>query len=1048
MPLWLALIACVTAPPASDKDAVTDTGPATETDTLAADTPTTDTPSPTGDAEARAFDGGDVTITAAPDAARRTYTLRSTHPLRDGVPAGGTRTFTERDDRPRLRTGSLLFDGLFAMAIDDATQASVSQIADGGFDNGAATACDCFETGERWTYVWTRDTAFAVDLGLAWLDPVRAANSLRFKLSRPKSGGPLQIVQDTGTGGSWPVSTDRVAWALGAEAVLPFLSPEQAEAFRAEAHEALTTTTAIDRQVAFDASTGRMRGETSFLDWREQTYPPWTASDTTAIASSEALGTNVLHSSAWRVLAAISDDPTQAEAANATATALREACDAFWVEDDTLPASYRLTPFDPSSGRHYDALGLALATLEGALDGDRARQAVAAYPHTVHGPPVIWPQQPSTPIYHNRAIWPFVTAYTLLAARQVDNAAVFDHDLDSLARGAALNLSNMENFEFLSGRNWVDAGAESGPVVNSRRQLWSVGGYLGAVVHGLFGVDVTASGLSVAPYVTPTSHAAWLGDAPQVALEDFVWRDKRVHVELQLPLSAGVQGAYRVAATTLNGAAVQWPIAYDALPAEARFVVTLEPNGTADAGSLTRVEDRGDFRDFWPPAAPDAPTVARNGDDVTLAWALPPAGTVVDVYRDGQRVGTSLTEGGWRDVGMADATPCYALATRYAGYALESPHGAAACWWGDDAHRVTTLTTGRLVRTAGAGRWSEDHGRTHWMDWGAPEDSLAIEGLSVPSSGRYRLQLVVGNGSGPVNTGVTSANKRLDVWDEAGTRVGTGVATAVQRATWATWNDTTPVDVHLAAGERYRVTITDAGNMSSLAHFTRYTGGVGGGPDPSSFVNVAAVKLLALDGPRSPTPARVRYDGVDDIGSFGATALRPPLGATLAPWSGWALDADADTVWLTLVSPAFEEDYAPWLLDLAPAGFSLPGLSVPYTLGSVTAPAAVPFTPAVTIAARAVAGAGADGAPWPGVYVGGLAVFRFTPGVDLFLSADRHTLALAVPRAALGIEGPIVMAGRIVWGVPGAEWKETLPADHTPWTSDGGAALDIDLDAL
>ena len=55
---------------------------------------------------------------------------------------------------------------------------------------------------------------------------------------------------------------------------------------------------------------------------------------------------------------------------------------------------------------------------------------------------------------------------------------VFDAQLDSLMRGAALNLSNMENLEWQTGRNWVEDGEFSGPVVNSRRQLWSVAGFL------------------------------------------------------------------------------------------------------------------------------------------------------------------------------------------------------------------------------------------------------------------------------------------------------------------------------------------------------------------------------------------------------------------------------------------------------------------------------------------------------------------------------------------------------------------------------------------
>ena len=40
-------------------------------------------------------------------------------------------------------------------------------------------------------------------------------------------------------------------------------------------------------------------------------------------------------------------------------------------------------------------------------------------------------------------------------------------------RGAALNLSNMENLEVTTGKAWVEDGPYSGPVVNSQRQLSS-----------------------------------------------------------------------------------------------------------------------------------------------------------------------------------------------------------------------------------------------------------------------------------------------------------------------------------------------------------------------------------------------------------------------------------------------------------------------------------------------------------------------------------------------------------------------------------------------
>ena len=79
-----------------------------------------------------------------------------------------------------------------------------------------------------WTYVWTRDTSYAVDLGLAQINPQVAKNSLLFKISTHRNttgpgAGTTEIVQDTGSGGSWPVSTDRVVWARAAFELLKYL---------------------------------------------------------------------------------------------------------------------------------------------------------------------------------------------------------------------------------------------------------------------------------------------------------------------------------------------------------------------------------------------------------------------------------------------------------------------------------------------------------------------------------------------------------------------------------------------------------------------------------------------------------------------------------------------------------------------------------------------------------------------------------------------------------------------------------------------------------
>lgn len=384
-------------------------------------------------------------------------------------------------------TASTLFDGLYAMAQDDLRLDSVTAIRDGAFDHGQPIPCHCFETGLKWPYVWTRDLSYSVDLGLWRFDAARARNGLEFKLSGvrvPSAPQGSYVMQDTGSGGSWPISTDRVVWFLGARHLL------DDQAFADQVWTALRDTLAQDRQYVFDARFGLYRGETSFMDWREQSYPDWTADNVRFIGQSFALSTNVLHYEALQLAAKLAGMHHEATAENnyrIQAVALKQAINShFWRAERGMYMSYvggDGTPIDS-----YDLLGISLAVTSGVADGERARQTLENYPTWPAGSPVMWPERIDQPIYHNRAIWPFVSAYALRAARKVNDPARIAHEIRSVMRGAALYGSNMENYELLTQGQHVDDGTLSGPVVNSPRQLWSVAAYLDVVTEGVFGL--------------------------------------------------------------------------------------------------------------------------------------------------------------------------------------------------------------------------------------------------------------------------------------------------------------------------------------------------------------------------------------------------------------------------------------------------------------------------------------------------------------------------------------------------------------------------------
>jgi hypothetical protein len=535
-------------------------------------------------------------------------------------------------------TASTMFNGLFALAQDDLAQDSVSAIRDDAFDHGQPIPCTCFQTGAKWPYVWTRDLSYSIDLGLWRIDPARARNGLSFKLSDvrdPAQPQGLFVMQDTGSGGSWPISTDRVVWFLAAQHLL------DDKAFADNVYRALGDTLAQDRQYTFDPDFGLYRGETSFLDWREQTYPAWTADNVVFIAQSYALSTNVLHYQALQLAANLASergDEAKAKGYAQQAANLKAAINArFWRADRSMYMSYiggDGAPYDT-----YDLLGTSLAITSGVAEGDRARKALANYPVWPAGSPVIWPERADQPIYHNRAIWPFVSAYALRAARVVNDPARIEHELRSIMRGAAMAGSNMENYELITQATHVDDGKLSGPVVDSPRQLWSVAAYLDMVSEGVFGL--TQDG-RVDPKLPASLVLMLFGDRDSISLQ---LPDRSITLVRPRSLRGNLLVAGKV---TQRGT---------------ETVVMLKAKDVPAAVLRTDAP-------MYAPAAPAAPTVKADNK----GWRVQVDGKVV-LYADGQSIGN--IDGGTY-VAQGGKPPCLS-ATRKGRQGIESLHSQTIC---------------------------------------------------------------------------------------------------------------------------------------------------------------------------------------------------------------------------------------------------------------------------------------------------------------------------------------------------------------------------------
>ncbi len=342
-----------------------------------------------------------------------------------------------------------------------------------------------FMAGAKWHGVWTRDISYSIFLSLALIKPDIAKQSLLRKVSNGR------IIQDTGTGGSWPISTDRVVWAVAAWEV--YLVTGDSEWIKL-AYGIIKKSVDADIDNAYDKNTNLVFGESSFLDWREQTYPLWM--DPKDIYKSSCLGTNALHYRTLEILSLMENElgNTKGEYTKVAANLKTAINKSLWLNDKGYFGQF-------TYGRNYnyvspksEALGEALSVLFNIADEKKSKSIFEKMPIVEFGPTCIFPQIKNIPPYHNNAIWPFVVSYWTWAASKAKNETAVQFGMDAIYRAASLFLTNKENMV-------ADNGHFEGTEINSDRMLWSIAGNLATVYRVIFGINLTEKDLEISPFV-------------------------------------------------------------------------------------------------------------------------------------------------------------------------------------------------------------------------------------------------------------------------------------------------------------------------------------------------------------------------------------------------------------------------------------------------------------------------------------------------------------------------------------------------------------------
>ncbi|MET0392896.1 MAG: hypothetical protein ABW019_07130 [Chitinophagaceae bacterium] len=606
-----------------------------------------------------------------------------------------------------------------------------------------------FRTGKEWAGVWTRDISYSIILAMAQLQPEVARYSLLRKVSKKN-----KIIQDTGTGGAWPVSTDRMVWAIAAWELYKVTGDHN---WLQESYTIIKNSLEDDLANIYDKTTGLVKGESSFLDWREQTYPKWM--QPADIFESQCLGTNAVHYKANWVLAQMArllHDPATEQKHDAIAGQIKNGINQYlWLPQQQYYGQYRYGRIDQVISPRAEALGEALCVLFGIADSSRQRQVVRHTPATPYGIPCIYPQIPGIPPYHNNGIWPFVQAYWMLASAKAGNEEAVMEGIAAIYRPAALFATNKENFV-------AENGDFAGTQINSSNMLWSLSGNLGIVYSLLFGMQYQESRLSFYPFVPEALKG-------RRSLQGFHYRGAVLDINMegwgnrigsflvdgkeQLPeLPATLQGKHTVT-IILDSLHAAWTRGINKLPVRFTLpapVMTIEKNKF----SWQAVDGAVGYR------------LLRNGvlwkELTTPGFTLPPGEVgryqVMAVDKEGI---TSFAGEPVVVPGVPDIVYQLEEVTAPAAYPYNGYMGKGFIEISTEKNRIVTFT------------------------------------VDIPVAGDFALDIRYANGNGPSNTDNKCALRTLVV---DGRTAGTLLFPQRGKDEWSNWGYSNPVRLNLASG--------------------------------------------------------------------------------------------------------------------------------------------------------------------------------------------------------------------------------------------------------
>ena len=676
-------------------------------------------------------------VATAPDAGH----IVSTYSARPGYFMPVDKEWRLKNDissYPRLSTPNLLHQAIYNMGLDEMINAVEPDTT--------------LRTGKEWAGVWTRDVSYSILLSMAYMQPEAARISLMKKVD---SMG--RIIQDTGSGGAWPVSTDRQIWCVAAWEVYKVTGDRKWLDF---IYPVMKRSLETDRKAFYHDEGGLVKGETSFIDWREQSHPRWM--QTADIFATETLSTSVVHARAWEVLseaARLSGDKTTAAQAAARSKEIKEAINKdLWMPSKGYYAMYLYGRDNMILNPRVETLGESLAILWDIASPEQAVSITENNPTTPFGPGVFYPQIPDIPSYHNNSLWPWVGAWWTIANAKAGNSQGVVEGFGALFRPAALFCTNKENFRLDNG----DIATE----LNSSNMLWCLSGNIALTHKILFGIDYKTDGLEFHPFVPEVL-------AADRRLENFPYRGASLNISIK-------GSGDRIKSFKVNGKE-QSPF-IEASKAKGTLNIEIE---MADNRLPDYTVNHQDNK-----MTPTTPIAWLEGK--TLMWNPIEYIDHYVVVCDGERIAEVTTTtfetprpGEYQVIGV-DTEGVESFASEPRSTRLELLI---------DLPGETVAMVSPEVAYPSSGLISGYHG-DGFVEIDHKSGTITIP-VDIAHTGNYFISLRYANGNGPVNTESRCAIRTVGV---DGKRLGIVVMPHRGRGNWNDWGHTNSLPVHLTEG--------------------------------------------------------------------------------------------------------------------------------------------------------------------------------------------------------------------------------------------------------